>query len=137
MTPLIIDIPGELRGKQRPRVTRQGHAYTPAATTNAEAWVKQCAIQAGVQGPMAGAVRLRMEVWKAIPPSWPKRRRAAALAGTERPTNKPDIDNMVKLVGDALNGIVWRDDSQIVELQVSKAYAETAATRLTVEVLPP
>ena len=133
MTALVITIPGEMRGKQRPRVTRQGHAYTPEQTTNAEAWVRACAIDAGVRAPMEGALRLRMEVRKAIPPSWSRKEKAAALAGTRRPTGKPDVDNLAKLVGDALNGIVWRDDAQIVDLHVSKIYADAASTTLTVE----
>lgn len=58
-----------------------------------------------------------------IPQSWPKRKQAAALAGTEYPTKKPDADNVIKAIFDALNGVVWHDDTRVVDMVVRKRYA--------------
>lgn len=74
-----------------------------------------------------------METDVQVPGSWSKKKRAAALEGSIRPTGKPDCSNMVKLVEDALNGVAWRDDSQIVSLGVRKRYAEKPETRLTIK----
>jgi Holliday junction resolvase RusA-like endonuclease len=45
------------------------------------------------------------------------------IAGTERPTKKPDIDNIEKIIFDALNGIAYNDDSQIVSCWADKFYS--------------
>jgi Holliday junction resolvase RusA-like endonuclease len=66
-----------------------------------------------------------------IPVSWSTKDRAAALAGRILPTSKPDFDNHAKIV-DALNSIVWRDDSQVVDARVIKRYSASPA--LTIEV---
>jgi Holliday junction resolvase RusA-like endonuclease len=118
-----ITIPGELRGKGRPRFGK-GFAYTDTRTRNAEAWVKACAVQAYRAAPMGGPLSITLSIGVPVPKSWPKKRRADALAGGIWPTGKPDLDNQVKLVGDALNGIVWGDDSQIVRAVVSRRYVE-------------
>ena len=134
-TEYTIEIPGELRGKQRARVTRYGHAYTPQPTLNAEAWVKACAIDQGVIRPLDGPLCFLLTVQRDVPVSWSKRKRAAALCGDSRPTGKPDLDNVIKLACDALNGIAWHDDAQIVSMNVSKEYAECARSIITVRQL--
>ena len=135
MSAITVTIPGTLRGKARPRVTKAGHAYTPAATVSAEAWVRQCTLDQVGQPCLDGALWVRLGIAFAVPASWSKKKRAAALVGTIQPTGKPDIDNLVKTIGDALNGILWRDDSQIVDLRAAKFYANEPFTTLTVEVL--
>lgn len=133
MAEYSFEIPGEMRGKQRPRVTRRGHAYTPQETLNTEAWVKACAIDQGVIRPLDGPLRLLLTIKRGVPLSWSKKRRQSALSNMERPTSKPDLDNCIKLVCDALNGIAWHDDAQIVAMEVAKIYGERAATVLTVK----
>lgn len=132
--PLRIVIPGEMRGKGRPRFSTRGgfaRAFTDSKTVNAEAWVKACAVEAGAF-PAGYPLRLRMEMVAAVPKSWSKRNRETALAGGLMPTGKPDIDNCLKLVCDALNGIAWQDDKQIVWVEARKRYGETAETVLEV-----
>jgi Holliday junction resolvase RusA-like endonuclease len=135
MSVLTVTIPGILRGKARPRVTKAGHAYTPAATVSAEAWVRQCTLDQVGQPCLDGALSVQIAVASGVPPSWSKKKRSAALNNAVRPTGKPDIDNLIKTIGDALNGIMWRDDSQIVMLQARKFYATEPFTVLTVEAL--
>lgn len=133
MTALTVTVPGTLKGKARPRITRAGHAYTPSATVSAEAWVKHCAVEQVGHPCLDGALRLQIAIAFGVPASWSKKKRAAALAGELHPTGKPDIDNLAKLAGDSLNGILWRDDSQIVVLEARKFYASEPFTVLTVQ----
>jgi Holliday junction resolvase RusA-like endonuclease len=126
-----VRIPGEIRGKGRPRFGK-GFAYTPTATRNAEAWVRSCAAQAWPAAPLEGALSVSLEIGVAVPRSWPKKRQADALAGAIFPTGKPDLDNQLKLIGDACNGIIWRDDAQIVRAQVSRRYVEAPGAVLRV-----
>ena len=124
-------IPGTARGKGRPRFGN-GRTYTDAATINAEAWVRACAIPHCPAVPLEGPLAVRLDVGFIVPASWSRTKRAAALDGALRPTGRPDADNLIKLVCDPLNGLLWRDDSQVVELTVTKRYAEAPGSVLTV-----
>lgn len=75
-----------------------------------------------------------MEARFAIAPSWPKKKRIAALVGALRPATTPDADNLVKCL-DGLNGVVWVDDRQIVDAVVRKVYSERPGLTVTVETL--
>ena len=83
--------------------------------------------------PVAVIVGIDVEV----PASWSRKRREAALGGIARPTGKPDLDNCIKLLMDALNKLVWVDDAQVVRLSASKRYATAPQTVVEIaEVLP-
>lgn len=125
---MIITIPGTPVGKGRPKFSSRGgfvRAYTPKKTATYEELVQQHGNLA-MQGaePMQGPLSVDMVVCMPIPESWPKKRKQAAIAEVELPTTKPDIDNIVKGVFDALNGIAWQDDKQVVTLKVKKIYGE-------------
>ena len=83
--------------------------------------------------PFADAVQVAVEIAVTIPASWSKRRRAEALAGRVRPTTRPDVDNVVKLICDALSRVVFHDDRQVVEVVAAKHYASAGSMRITVE----
>jgi Holliday junction resolvase RusA-like endonuclease len=136
MQPVTVAIPGAPKGKARARVTRAGIAFTPAETRNREAFVKMLAAQemAG-RPPLEGPCELVMRAVAPIPASWPKKRQAAAMAGEIRPTGKPDLDNQIKLITDALNGVVYRDDAQIVRMAVEKVYGPQPLTVATIKPL--
>lgn len=132
---LRIVIPGEMRGKGRPRFSTRGgfaRAFTDDKTANAEAWVKACAVTAGATCA-AYPLRLRVSITAPIPKSWTKKAKASALEGTLLPTGKPDLDNCLKLICDALNGIAWVDDKQIVSVTASKRYGAEPQTVLEVD----
>ena len=113
---------GAPRGKERPRLTRAGHAYTPEKTRSYEAALKYAAEQAMAgRAPLSGPLLVDMVALMPIPQSWPKKRQEAARNGTELPTKKPDWDNFGKVV-DACNLVVWVDDAQIICGTVSKFY---------------
>lgn len=133
---LEITLDGPPLAKQRVKHS-DTHVYTPEKTVTYEgrlAWAAQQAMGARAlfTGPLRVTVTARLPVAK----SWPKKRQQAALAGIERPTRKPDADNIAKML-DALNFIVWRDDSQVVELFVFKWYTDRPRLRLLVEEIGP
>jgi Holliday junction resolvase RusA-like endonuclease len=130
-----IRIPGEMRGKGRPRFARIGQhvrAFTDAKTVSMENWVKACAVEAWRRPPLQGAVRIWLEIGVGVPASWSMKKRLAALSGEIAPTSKPDLDNALKLVADALNGIVWLDDRQITQATLARRYVSDPCTVLTV-----
>lgn len=75
--------------------------------------------------PHGGPVVLEMRAVLPIPASWSAKRRAAALEGLEVPGKKPDWDNLGKAVSDALNGVVYVDDAQVVRASVEKLYGDS------------
>jgi Holliday junction resolvase RusA-like endonuclease len=136
---LQFEIPGAPVAKGRPRISTRGgfaRAYTPKKTVNFEARVALAAQQV-MDGsePLDGALSLFIDVHLPIPQSWSKKKKEQASAHVIRPCSRPDIDNYVKAVFDGGNEIVWRDDSQIVELTSRKFYSENP--RIVVEVERP
>lgn len=121
MSVLTINVPGEIRGKAAIRMNG-GIGFMDSKTRNMMSWVKVCAINQVGQPCLEGPLTLSIIVNIAVPASWSKRKQADALAGRIRPTSKPDASNRLKLIEDALNGICWRDDSQIVDVRVVKQY---------------
>ena len=131
---ITFTVPGDPMGKARPRFSRKTrHAYTPTKTVNRETVIKLYARQAMAGRPaMRGAVKVSILATFPIPPSWPLRKRTEAAAGLLRPTVKPDWDNIGKLT-DALNGVCWLDDKQVVDGRVVKVYGAQPSTRFEIE----
>lgn len=128
---------GAPRGKERPRLTKAGHVYTPEKTRSYEAALKFAAQQVmGERAPLDGPLELEMRVVVPIPQSWPKKRQEAARSGREWPTKKPDGDNFLKMK-DALNLVVWIDDSQIVRESVEKRYGDKPGMWMQVRPVAP
>lgn len=122
----VIKIPGKVQAKQRPRLG-MGRVYTPQQTVHYENYIKVCysdyANQLGwklIEGP----IRAEIEVFMPIPKSDSKKKREQKLSGQIRPTMKPDADNITKSLLDALNGLAYADDKQVVECEVKKYYGE-------------
>ena len=89
---------------------------------------------AGKPAPITGPLRLTVTAFMPVPASWSRKKRDAALAGAIRPTVKPDWDNIGKMT-DALKGIIWNDDTQVVDGRVVKTYDEHPRLRVEIEVL--
>lgn len=128
MIALAFTVPGDVRGKGRPRIVRIGGFARMAADRKTASYENLVALAAreamGNQPLMTEAVCLTMTARFQPPRSVPRRTYAAMLAGEIAPTKKPDLDNLVKIV-DALNGIVWKDDAQVVSIFARKLYADT------------
>lgn len=134
ISPLYFTIPGRVSGKGRPKFSSAGkfvRVYTPAKTRNMEAVVREIASQAMLGRPiMDGPVKLEVTVFQRPAESWSKKRKAEA----RWVTGKPDCDNVLKLVGDSLNNIVWNDDAQIACLAMERRYSMIDAERVEVGV---
>lgn len=134
-------IPGEPKGKARPRATViGGHArvYTPKDTATYENLVRLAySEQNGGEPPLRGPVMIEMTFFFAPPKSayWPvnKKHSGELRNGWEmrRYTSKPDIDNLAKTVMDGLNGVAFVDDSQIWRITASKMYSEEPCVMVT------
>lgn len=114
-------------------MTRQGHAYTPERTVNYESRLALAAqqVMAG-RALLDGPLRVDVVAYVPIAESKPKKWKADALAGRVRPVKKPDGDNILKGISDALNLIVWVDDSQIVDARVRKYYSDAPRVEVTI-----
>jgi Holliday junction resolvase RusA-like endonuclease len=99
--------------------------YTDAKTLGYEAAVADEAMRAmGSSEPLETPIQLQMTAYYPIAKSWSKKKRQQALDGELYPMCKPDLDNVLKAVLDAMNGIVYVDDAQVVNFVVSKRYSD-------------
>lgn len=130
MKQLTID--GVPVAKGRPRFSRYG-AYTPKKTQEYEEYVKMCwlakygSIQLSEQ-----PLEMNIVFYLPIPKSINKKQRAEMLNGKIKHTKKPDIDNLIKSVLDALNGIAYSDDSKIIKVAAEKQYSEKPRTEIQI-----
>jgi Holliday junction resolvase RusA-like endonuclease len=116
MSEIRFSVPGVPVAKARPRVTRRGITYTPAKTVRYEERVREFA-NGNVQlliGPLEMSI---VAYWpcKGAPRKHNPRSQAWKLT-------RPDGDNIAKTITDALNGIAYRDDSEIARLTVEKVH---------------
>ena len=136
---IVVCVPGEPVGKGRPRVTVRGGRpamYTPEKTASYEQLVRAEAVRAMRGGELlAGPVELVLEIYAGIPASYSKKKREAARDGHIVPTKKPDIDNVIKAVCDAFNGVVWVDDVQVVDLHATRRFSDEPKIFATVRLL--
>jgi len=135
MSVVTIRLAGEPNGKGRPRIsTRNGmvRAYTPEKTRNYSAALRMAAEAAMGGRPLFdGPVTVIVSASFGIPPSFSKKKRLAALWGSLHPTKKPDIDNIAKHF-DALNGVVWTDDKNVIRADILKTYGQTPQLEIQV-----
>lgn len=122
-----ITFPIDPVAKARPRLGRNG-VYTPAKTRRFETTIRLLAFRFHKGPALTGSLKVGVRfVMKA-----PKR------MTNEKPVCRPDLDNLLKGVTDALNGVFWIDDSQITEVHAVKVYDlvnKTPRIELTVEQL--
>ena len=126
---IAFTVPGEPQGKGRARVGKiNGHArmFTPAKTVAYEGLIAHAA-QEAMHGmpPFSGAVAVDVCITHVPPVSWSNKKRQDAFTGAKHPTIKPDVDNVLKAVGDGGNGVLWLDDKQIVKVSLSRQYGYT------------
>ena len=123
-------------GKGRPKFARRGNfvtAYTPAKTKTYEQQVADAArVAMGAKLRTMEPVQVNMDIFVPIPKSWSKIKRARALNGVEYPTTKPDSSNILKSIEDAMNGIVFEDDKQIINHCITKRYSDNPRVEVRV-----
>ena len=134
---VMYTVYGEPVGKGRPRFARRGNfvsTYTPQKTKSYEDEIRMMAKAAmGASEPLETPITVAIYIRVGIPTSFSKQKRKDALSGIIRPTKKPDLDNVAKCFLDSMNEIVYLDDKQVVNLHVTKVYAETPAVEVMVK----
>ena len=96
--------------------------------------IKEAGIQAmGTSEPLETPVSLYLYIRMPIPKSYSKKRTEACLNGSEQPIKKPDASNILKSVEDGLNGVVYKDDSQIINIHVTKVYSTQGGVDICVK----
>ncbi len=128
---------GEPVAKGRPRVTKKGITYTPEKTKTAEQSFQAQAWQHRPCKQIEGALSLRVIFYRSLPKSISKKKSGMALAGWILPTTRPDLDNCLKLVKDAMNGIFYHDDSQICKVVTEKYYSNNPRIEVGMDVIDP
>ena len=127
MESVIFFVPGKPRGKGRPRSKKTGgKPYTDSKT---RAYEYQIAanyrrIAGSFRFPDDVFLRVRVQQQMPVPQSASKARKADMLEGRTYPSAKPDLDNVVKAVLDALNGVAYKDDARVVGLYSQKVYSD-------------
>lgn len=127
---------GEAIAKGRPRATAFGgraRVYTPARTASFEGKVRAVAKDAMARigsRPTPDAVKVEIAFDRQVSKSWSRQKKAAHIG--QPIVTGADIDNQVKAVLDALNGVVWEDDVQVSDLSVSRRWATAHAFRVCV-----
>jgi Holliday junction resolvase RusA-like endonuclease len=120
-------VTGKPTGKGRPRASTRGgfvRMYTDAKTLGYEAAIADEAARAmGKMEPFETPMQMQVSCYYPIPKSWSKKKQQDAVDGELYPKVKPDLDNVAKAVLDAINGIVYVDDAQVINLVATKRYA--------------
>ena len=125
---IAFEVPGEPRGKGRPRFNKA----TGAVHTDSETRAYEQKIIAYYRNQLQGFrwhdnafVSVEVTAHYPIPKSATKAAVAGMQAGEILPSRKPDIDNVLKVVLDALNGVAYKDDSRVVAVSARKVYSMT------------
>lgn len=121
-------VEGEPQGKARPRFSRKsGTVYTPSKTARYEKEIRQAFLSAGGKLIPAGSyVAVTVDAYFKIPKSYTKRKRLDCEHNIIRPGKKPDIDNVLKVVLDALNKVAYADDKQVIGIICRKWYSRSS-----------
>lgn len=140
-------IKGEPMGLERTKFARAGqygHVYTPARSQNYKKLVA-ASYKASIpvkdryienDGPLyRGPVKVTIWAFYKIPKSTSKKAAADMRSNKVKPLKKPDLDNVIKIILDGLNGVAYEDDKQVVQITAYKVY-ETLEPEVIVEVGP-
>ena len=133
-----FEIYGEPTGKGRPRFVRTatgGRAVTPVKTSMYENIVRleyERQLK-GFKFDSDDMLKMYIEAFFSIPKSKSKKIKSKMLANEIRPTKKPDMDNIIKIIADALNNFAYYDDKQIVECNIKKYYSENPRVAVEIE----
>lgn len=151
---LVFGILGDPQGKARPRFARRGKlvsTYIPSTTQKYEELIRYSALRVrqknGIKKPISADISLGIRAYFKIPKTYSKKRKERCLNGEERPSKKPDSDNIAKIVLDGLNPKMkvdhvqhkaicvheglYRDDKQVVSLKVDKYYSDKPRVEIT------
>ena len=132
--PIELTIYGKPIAKKRPRFVRRGKfvgTYNDQETEEGR-FILEVKSQLNGRDLIEGPIKLVTTFFMPIPKSTSKKKKAEMMRGEIKHVKKPDVDNMLKFVCDCLNGIVWKDDSQVYIKHAAKIYSDNPMTRITV-----
>ena len=120
---------GNPQGKSRARTVRNKytskvHSFTPEKTQSYEDLIRWSFKEAGGEYFGENPIRIDITAHFPIPQSFSKKKRLQAITGVLKPTKKPDCDNIIKVVLDALNGVAYHDDKQVTGVICNKFYGD-------------
>lgn len=122
-----FEVVGKIVGKSRPRLNSYtGVVYTPTNTKDYENLIRQYFL-INNKGPikiLESRVRVKIVAYFKIPQSTKKALISDMVENKISPTKKPDIDNIIKIVLDALNNFIIKDDIQVCKLETEKVYTQ-------------
>lgn len=129
-------VEGKPQGKARARTfydKRVGkmRSITPEQTKSYEDLIRWSYKAAGGQYMGEKTLQVDIQAFYSIPQSFSKAKRNDAIFERIRPTTKPDCDNVIKAVLDALNGVAYYDDKQVVCVSCNKYYGKTGYLKIT------
>ena len=127
---------GEPVAQGRPRATTingRVKMYDPKKSSEYKNYIRLVASQHAPKELLDGPLQLTVRVYRPTLKSFSKKKKKLAEEGKIRPTTKPDTDNYIKGIKDALKNVIWKDDSQVVDLQVSKYYSEKPRIEVKIE----
>lgn len=131
-----FEVLGKVKAKQSCRMTRDGIKYTPPDVKSYANWVRLSFMQKYPDWLPSTfndtPLMVEIDAYFIIPKSFSKTKKQMASDGFIRPTVKPDCDNIAKNINDALNGIVYPDDKQIVTLTVRKWYSNKECVNIRI-----
>ena len=119
----------------RPRATRMGRGIRLYDPKKVSVYKKQLAMMCKFQykqAPLTGPLMVELNFFRHIQSSISKKERELRLSGIHRPVVKPDTDNYIKSTLDGLNGLLWEDDNQIVDLVAHKYYSDKPRVEIEV-----
>lgn len=132
-----LTIPGEPVGKQRPRAVKRGEfvqMYTPKETVNYESYVKSLFVQAYPEHvPFSVPLKVDIAITRTIPKAVSQKMKDKMLNGEFRVMTKPDLDNVIKTLFDALNKVAYTDDNLIDEVHAKKFYGEVPKVEIIID----
>lgn len=135
---ISFKIPGVVVAQGRPRASSMGgkvRMYDPPKSREYKKYVKDVAQYYAPTMPLEGPLSMRIVICREYLKSFTKKQRFQAEDGALMPITKPDIDNTAKSIMDSLNGLIYKDDSQIVELVLLKKYAEESCAYVEINTI--
>lgn len=127
-----FEVFGEVIGKGRPRFTKQGRTYTPKKTLDYERAIKRAYLNKYTYLSKK-SLRIKICAYLEVAKSHSKVKKQKMLANKLQCTKKPDADNIVKVVLDALNKVAYQDDTQVVELVAIKRWSNESRLKVIIE----
>lgn len=121
----------------RPRVSSRGgyvRVYDPPKVANFKRILRSLAVNQYARPPLIGPLSVSLTFYRPVQKSISQSERERRLSNESKPVVKPDTDNYIKSTLDALNGVLWHDDAQIVKITGEKRYSDHP--KITVSVKP-